>query len=108
MWILPTALVVREGTVDPFLIAGKPVQAAMRVAFTAWKTIALFLTGLEWLPCANSSAPIVRFLVSGRLEGYLGSAESHPIGRHMTVDWIAARLNMGAAGYANQCLRQVQ
>ena len=26
----------------------------------------------------------------------------------MTLDWIAARLNMGAAGYAAQCLRQVR
>jgi hypothetical protein len=24
----------------------------------------------------------------------------------MTLDWIAGRLNMGAAGYAAQCLRQ--
>jgi hypothetical protein len=26
----------------------------------------------------------------------------------MTLDWIAQRLNMGAAGYAAQCLRQTQ
>jgi hypothetical protein len=24
----------------------------------------------------------------------------------MTLEWIAGRLNMGAAGYAAQCLRQ--
>jgi hypothetical protein len=28
--------------------------------------------------------------------------------RHMTLEWIAARLNMGAAGYIDQCLRQAQ
>jgi len=26
----------------------------------------------------------------------------------MTLDWIAGRLNMGAAGYAAQCLRQAR
>ena len=26
----------------------------------------------------------------------------------MTLDWIAERLNMGAAGYAAQCLRQAR
>ena len=50
---------------------------------------------------------------SGQLTGRRkGDREKVKIARRlrkettMTLDWIAERLNMGAAGYAAQCLRQ--
>ena len=52
---------------------------------------------------------------SGQLAGRRkGDLEKVKIARRlrkettMTLDWIAQRLNMGAAGYAAQCLRQTR